>query len=42
MKKDIEQKIEDLKWALKNKLISVNDYSTMIHALYQQLKKINN
>jgi hypothetical protein len=42
MKKEIEKKIEDLKRALKNNLISVNDYCTMFHALHQQLKKLNN
>jgi len=41
MKHKIEQEIKDLKWALENKLISVNDYSTMIYSLYQQLKKLN-
>jgi hypothetical protein len=41
MKHKIEQEIKDLNWALQNKLISVNDYSSMIHSLYQQLKKLN-
>jgi hypothetical protein len=41
MKHKIEQEIKDLSWALQNKLISVNDYSSMIHSLYQQLKKLN-
>jgi hypothetical protein len=41
MQEKIEQEIKDLKWALENKLISVNDYSSMVHSLYQKLKTIN-
>jgi len=38
--KQLLQKLEDLKQALKDKSISVNEYSSMYHATYQQIKKI--
>jgi hypothetical protein len=34
------QKIEDLKDALKNKSISVNEYSSMYYQTYQQIKNL--
>lgn len=36
----LQQKLEDLKDALKNKSISVNEYSTMYYQTYQQIKKL--
>lgn len=38
----LKQKLQDLQEALKNKSISVNEYSSMYHATYQQLKKLQN
>jgi hypothetical protein len=35
----LEQKLQDLKIALENKSISVNEYSSMYYAIYQQIKK---
>jgi hypothetical protein len=40
MKQKIEQEIKDLDFALKAKLISVNDYCTMVHTLFQKLKSL--
>lgn len=40
--KELQQKLQDLQEALKNKSISVNEYSTMYHATYQQIKKLKN
>lgn len=40
--KALKQKLQDLQEALKNKSISVNEYSSMYHATYQQLKKLQN
>lgn len=34
----IQKEIEALKWALQNKLISVNDYSSMYLTLSKKLK----
>ena len=34
------KKIQDLQTALKNKDISVNEYSSMYHKTYKQIKKI--
>lgn len=42
MQEKIKQQIKDLQWALQNKLISVNDYSTMYLTLSIKLKQINN
>jgi len=42
MQEKIKQQIKDLQWALQNKLISVNDYSTMYLTLSKKLKQINN
>ena len=36
----LEQKLKDLKEALENKIISVNEYSSMYHATYQQIKRL--
>lgn len=38
----LKQKLQDLQEALKNKSISVNEYSSMYHATYQQIKKLQN
>lgn len=38
--KTLEQKLQGLKEALKNKSISVNEYSSMYYATYQQIKKL--
>ena len=35
------KKIEDLKTALENKTISVNEYSSMYHETHKQIKKLN-
>jgi hypothetical protein len=35
----LEQKLQDLKIALENKSISVNEYSSMYYSIYQQIKK---
>lgn len=35
------KKIEDLKTALKNNDISVNEYCSMYHDTYKQIKKLN-
>lgn len=34
------KRIEDLKVALKEKSISVNEYSSMYHETYKQIKKL--
>ena len=36
----LKQKLNDLQEALKNKLISVNEYCSMYHATYQEIKKL--
>lgn len=36
----LERKLQDLKVALKNKTISVNEYSTMYYQTSQQIKKL--
>ncbi len=36
----LKQKLQDLKEALKNKSISVNEYSSMYHATAQEIKKL--
>ena len=41
-KQEIEQEMKNLYSAMKAKLLSVNDYSTMYHNLAQKLKKIEN
>lgn len=41
MKEKIEQEIAQVKVALMQKLISVNEYQDFIYALYQKLKTIN-
>jgi hypothetical protein len=38
----LKQKLQDLQEALKNKSISVNEYSSMYYATYQQIKKLQN
>ena len=40
-KQQIQKELQDLKWALQNKLISVNDYSTMYLTLSKKLAKEN-
>jgi hypothetical protein len=37
---DLQKKLEDLKEALKNKSISVNEYSSFYYQTYQQIKKL--
>jgi hypothetical protein len=36
----LNQKLIDLKQALKEKSISVNEYSSMYYATYQQMKRL--
>lgn len=36
----LKQRLKDLQLALKNKLISVNEYSSMYYATYQEIKKL--
>ena len=36
----LKQNLKDLQLSLKNKTISVNEYSSMYHATYQEIKKI--
>ena len=38
--KALQQKLQDLKEALKDKSITVNEYSSMYHSTYQQIKKL--
>ena len=38
---DLKQKLQDLQEALKDKSISVNEYSSMYYATYQQLKTLS-
>jgi len=38
--KNLKQKLQDLQEALRSKSISVNEYSAMYHATYQQIKKL--
>ena len=40
--KELQQKLQDLQEALKNKSISVNEYCSMYHATYQQIKNLQN
>lgn len=39
-KDKLQQELEDLKVALKNKLISVNEYCDFYHATWQKLKSL--
>ena len=44
IKKDIaelEQELKDLKEALKNKSVSVNEYSYFVYAVSQKIKKLS-
>ena len=38
--KALQQKLQDLKEALKDKSITVNEYSSMYYSTYQQIKKL--
>jgi hypothetical protein len=38
--KELQQKLQDLQQALKDKSISVNEYSSMYYETYQQIKKL--
>ena len=40
--KQLEQKLQDLKDALKDKSLSVNEYSSMYHYTYKQIQKLKN
>ncbi len=40
--KKLQQRLEDLKKALDNKSISVNEYCSMYHATYQAIIKLEN
>lgn len=38
--KELEERLEGLKEALKEKAISVNEYCSMYHQTYQQIKRL--
>ena len=38
----LKKKLQELKEALKNKSISVNEYCSMYHATAQQIKRLEN
>jgi len=36
----LEQKLKGLQWALKNKYVSVNEYSDLVYAVSQEIVKL--